>query len=312
MAKDTIGIDVSKERLDAFWHSRDEARCLPNTAEGFEQLCAWLGRNDGVLFVFEATGAYHRGLERHLSLVGLPFIKVNPKQARRFAQAIGRQAKTDRVDAKMLARMGVVLDLVSKDVEGEDVHDLRELLTARRALVKDQITAKTRLATALNPVVREQLQRRIDDITADIHALDKVIAQIAKQRGTLEDRIRRLMTIPGIGRLTATIMLIDMPELGHLDRKKIAALAGLAPMAQQSGKWQGKERITGGRSSLRRAIYMPALVAIRFNSDLHRKYQQMLKAGKAKKVAITAVMRRMIVLANTLLREGRDWLPERP
>ena len=174
------------------------------------------------------------------------------------------------------------------------------------------MTAKTRLATAINPLIREQLCRRIDDIGADIQALDEVIAQIAKQRGTLEERIRRLMTIPGIGRLTATTMLIDMPELGHLDSKKIAALAGLAPMTQQSGKWQGKERINGGRSSLRRAIDMPALVAIRFNQDLKAVYQHLLKAGKAKKVAITAVMRRIVVLANTLLRDGRDWQPERP
>ena len=107
-------------------------------------------------------------------------------------------------------------------------------------------------------------------------------------------------------------MLIDMPELGHLEGKKITALAGLAPMTQQSGKWQGKERITGGRSTVRRAIYMPALVAIRFNRDLHDKYEQLLKAGKAKKVAITAIMRRIIILANTLLRERRDWLPDRP
>lgn len=312
MAKDTIGIDVSKDRLDAFWHSQEEAWSVTNTAEGFEQLCAWMGQNDDVLIVFEATGAYHRGLERHLSLAGHPYIKVNPKQARRFAQAIGRLAKTDSVDAKMLARMGVVLDLNPQQIEGEDVHDLRELLTARRALVKDQITAKTRLATAVAPLIREQLSRRIDDISADVKALDEAIAQIAKQRGSLEERIRRLTTIPGIGRLTATTLLIDMPELGQIDSKKIAALAGLAPMTQQSGKWQGKERIAGGRASLRRAIYMPALVAIRFNRDLHDKYQQMVKAGKAKKVAITAIMRRIIVLANTLLREGRDWQPQRP
>lgn len=157
MAKDTIGIDVSKDRLDAFWHSRTEARCLPNTPEGFGQLCDWLGKEEDVLIVFEATGAYHRGLERHLSLAGLPFIKVNPKQARRFAQAIGRLAKTDSVDARMLARMGVVLELTPQDVEGEDVHDLRELLTARRALVKDRedaachCTEPTRARTAWTP-----------------------------------------------------------------------------------------------------------------------------------------------------------------
>jgi transposase len=312
MAKDTIGIDVSKDRPDAFWHSRAEACCLPNTPEGFGKLCDWLGNKEDVLIVFEASGAYHRGLERHLSLTRQPFIKVNPRQARRFAQAIGRLVKTDSVDARMLARMGLVPDLAPKAVEIEDDHDLRELLTARRALVKDQVSAKTRLATALNPLVREQLDRRIENIGADIQMIDEVIAQIARQRGTLEERIRRLMTIPGIGRLTATTMLIDMPELGPLESKKITALAGLAPMTQQSGKWQGKERITGGRASIRRAIYMPALVAIRFNRDLHKKYQQLLNAGKAKKVALVAIMRRIIILANTLLRERRDWLPERP
>jgi len=312
MAKDTIGIDVSKDRLDAYWHSRSEARRLPNTEEGFGQLCDWLGAEEGALIVFEATGAYHRGLERHLGLAERPFIKVNPKQARRFAQAIGRLAKTDSVDARMLVRMGVVLDLAPQDVEGEDVHDLRELLTARRALVKDQVTAKTRLATAINPLVRDQIRRRIDDIGTDIKALDDVIAKIAKQRGTLEERIRRLMTIPGIGRLTATTMLIDMQELGVSRQQEDHGSGRARTMTQQSGKWQGKERITGGRSSIRRAIYMPTLVAIRFNRDLHDKYQQLVKAGKAKKVAITAVMRRMIVLANTLLREGRDWQLKRP
>ncbi len=312
MTKDTIGIDVSKATLDVFWNSTQTAQTLPNSEEGFAQLCNWLGQHRDALIVFEATGAYHRGLERYLSKVGKPFVKVNPKQARRFAEAIGKLAKTDIVDARMLARMGSVLDLSPQHTEAEDFHDLRELLTARRALVKDQVTAKTRLATAINPLIREQLHRRIDDILTDIEALDVVIAQIAKTRGTLEDRIRRLMTIPGIGRLTATTMLIDMPELGHLDSKKIAALAGLAPMTQQSGKWQGKERITGGRASLRRAIYMPALVAIRFNKDFKTVYDHLLKAGKAKKVAITAVMRRIVILANTLLREERDWQPERP
>lgn len=312
MTKDTIGIDVSKATLDVFWQSLEAAETLPNSEGGFAQLCDWLGTHKDVLIVFEATGAYHRGLERYLSKRGVPFIKVNPKQARRFAQAIGKLAKTDTVDARMLARMGHVLDLSPQVTETEDVHDLRELLTARRALVKDQVTAKTRLATAINPLIREQLLRRIEDVAADIKAIDGVIAEIAKTRGALEDRIRRLMTIPGIGRLTATTMLIDMPELGRLDSKKIAALAGLAPMSQQSGKWQGKERIIGGRASLRRALYMPALVAIRLNDDLQAVYSHLLKTGKAKKVAITAVMRRIIVLANTLLREERDWQPKRP
>lgn len=141
-------------------------------------------------------------------------------------------------------------------------------MTARRALIKDQVTAKTQLATALNPLAREQLGRGLEDISADIQALDEAIAQIVRQRGTLEERIRRLVSIPGIGRLTARTMLIDMPEPGHLEGKKITALAGLAPITQ--------------------------------------------KASKAKKHAISAIMRGIIILANTLLRKGRDWQTERP
>ena len=230
MTKDTIGIDVSKATLDVYWQSRDEARNLPNSKDGFERLCNWIAQHQDVLIVFEATGAYHRALERHLSKQGRCFHKVNPKQARRFAQAVGKLAKTDGVDARMLARMGAALELAPQDAEIEDVHDLRELLTARRALVKDQVATKTRLATAINPLIQRQLNRRIGDIIADIKALDDEIAQIAKTCGSLADRIARLTTIPGIGRLTATTMLIGMPELGHLDSKKIVT-APLAPPA---------------------------------------------------------------------------------
>jgi transposase len=134
--KDTIGIDISIDRIDTFWHSRLEERSLPNSDDGFRSLSSWLEGQEDVLIVFEATGAYHRGLERYLGLAGRSFIKVNPKQARRFAQAIGRLAKTDSVDAQMLARMGIALDLSPQQAEGEDVHDLRELLTARRAMVR--------------------------------------------------------------------------------------------------------------------------------------------------------------------------------
>jgi transposase len=274
MAKDTIGIDVSKDRLDAFWHSQDAALSLPNTVEGFAQLCTWLGKNKGVLVVFEATGAYHRGLERYLSLAGQPFIKVNPKQARRFAQAIGRLAKTDSVDARMLARMGVVLDLAPQGIEGEDVHDLRELLTARRAMVKDQITAKTRLATASNPLVKDQLCRRIDDIDTDIKALDQVIAQIAQQRGTLDERIRRLMTIPGIGRLTAATLRDRHPQSWTLSTAKRASV--FWPMAghrRTGATVEGNVAIAkadqpgGAGMASDEALYLPCVrVAIGFTS----------------------------------------------
>jgi transposase len=232
---------------------------------------------------------------------------VNPKQARRFAQASGKLAKTDRVDCAMLAKMGAALQLVPKPICAENLYDLRELLSARRALIKDRTAAKARKATALNALIKQQLERRLRQIESDTAKIDALMLDLASQDQCMSERLEILSSIPGIGKTTALLILVDMPEIGALDCKQVASLAGLAPMSQSSGKWQGKARIQGGRPNLRHAIFMPALVAIRFNPDLKAKYDQLVAAGKEKKVAITAVMRKLLVLANALLRDHRKW-----
>lgn len=310
--QDTIGIDVSKGTLDLHRRADGANVQLGNDTLGFKRLLKWTGPSAAALIVFEATGAYHRSLEKFLNLHRLPYVKVNPKQARRFAQAVGKLAKTDRVDAEMLARMGSALDLQAKEQPHESLHELKELLTARRALIKDQTAAKSRLATATVPLLRRQIKRRLAQIARDIAQLDIGMREQADKDEAIAERMDILASIPGVGRLTAITMLVDMPELGTLEAKQVAALAGLAPITQQSGKWQGTARIQGGRPWIRRALYMPALVAVRFNPDLKAKYTQFIDAGKPPKLALTAIMRKLLVMANTLLRDHRMWSEVRP
>lgn len=308
----TIGIDVSKDKLDAHRPSDRQSIQVTNDKAGHKALIRWIGKADQPLIVFEATGAYHRQLEAALGASGISFAKVNPRQARRFAEATGRLAKTDRVDAAMLARMGAVLELEAQTAPNEKLCELRELLSTRRALVKDRTAAGTRLATATVPLVKRQINARIKQIETQLEQIDAAMADTVAQDEAMSCKLAILVTIPGIGETTALAMLIEMPELGTLDGKQAASLAGLAPISRQSGKWQGRERIRGGRAVLRRAIYMPAIVAARFNPDLKAKYDHLIQAGKPAKLAITAVMRKLVVLANALLRDNRKWSETRP
>ncbi len=287
---------------------------------GQKDLIKWIKSQDAALVVFEATGAYHRSLEAALAKHKHPFVKVNPRQARRFAEATGRLAKTDRVDAAMLAKMGAVLDLPAQEPKSESINILRELLTARRALTKDNAAAKTRSQTTLHAVLKMQIRARQKQIALQIKQIDKIIAKMIDGNEELSRKFEILISIPGIGQATAFSMLIvplmickqitvgqRMPELGTMTGKQAASLAGLAPISRQSGKWQGKERIQGGRAFFRRAMYMPALCIIRHNLSSKQKYDQMIKRGKPPKVAITAIMRKLVVLANVLLRDDRKW-----
>lgn len=303
---DTIGVDISKPTLDAFRLRTREHRQFPNDRAGCAALIRWIGAS-AVRVVFEPTGPYHRIFEASLVAASIEAIKVNPRSSRRFAEATGELAKTDRIDAAILARMGAALDLEGRPAKTETLHDLRELGVARQALVKDRIAAANREQIAVNPVIKRQLRARLKQIGIQLKEIDAAIATLVDTDPGLSRRRDVLASIPGIGTVTAMAILIEMPELGTLDNKQAASLAGLAPMTRQSGTWSGRARIRGGRSSLRRALYMPALVALRFNPDLKQKYQALKDAGKPSKVAITAIMRKLLILANALLRDNRKW-----
>lgn len=303
----TIGIDVSKDTLDAHRLADGKFRSFTNTKQGLTALLRWLDEVPIELIAFEPTGPYHRKLEQALAQARRPYTKINPLHARRFAEGCGMLAKTDRIDAGVLARMAALLELKPQPKVHKKTIELRDLNIARTALIKDRTAAKNRQKNLTQPLLRRQNTERLTQIKRQLDALEKAIAEIFASDPELQRRLEIVTSIPGISDVTAFTMLIEMPELGTLEGRQAASLAGLAPVTRQSGRWQGKAHIRGGRANLRHALYMPAMVAARFNMSLKIKYQALVAAGKPAKIAITAIMRKLIVLANALLRDNREW-----
>ena len=237
MNKDSIGIDISKAHLDVAWPHTGRSARFTNTQQGFSALKAWIGDGRPELVVYEATGAYHSAFEQ--ALAGqLPLVKVNPLQARRFAQACGQRAKADKVDAAMLAAMGAALDMEPGPVHNEDQYGLKELQIERTALIKDRTRLKNRLQTQTLAITRRQTKARLTQIERQLKAIEGEIELRLEQSKARAFNI--LKSIPGIGSATAASILIECPEIGTLGHKQIASLAGLAPMTRQSGQWRGK------------------------------------------------------------------------
>jgi transposase len=259
--------------------------------------------------VFEATGAYHRRFERTLAAAGLPMAKINPRQARRFAEATGKLAKTDTIDAAVLARFGALLTPQARQPVSETLDEMKELHNARTALVKDRTATLNRQKQLRSAILKRLAMQKLKQIDGQLKTIDAALTALCNADTDLKARFGILVSIPGIGAATAYAMLIEMPEIGTLENPQAASLAGLAPVARDSGKWRGKRSIRGGRANLRQAIYMPAFVATRFNPDFKAKYQAMIAAGKPPKLAITAIMRKLVILANALLKAGRNWQP---
>ena len=266
-------------------------------------------------------GAYHASLERDFAGV-LPLAKVNPLQARRFARACGTRAKTDAVDARVLAMTGAGLNLVPDAPTDKNQPALKELQIARMALIKERTRLLNRSKTQSLTVLKRQSRARLEQIKRQLAELEAALLDLARQCPKRARAFDILRSIPGLGRITAVAILVKCPEIGTMTRKQIASLAGLAPMTRQSGRrhrrsdrWRflgdrGKAFIQGGRKFLRDALYMPALVAARYNPDLRQKYQAMISDGKPAKVALTALMRKLIELANALVRQDREWTPK--
>lgn len=312
IAARTAGIDISKDRLDVHVLPSGNEGSFANDAKGLRELTRWLKALSPQRIVYEATGAYHRLLERTLGENGLPLVKINPQRSRAFARSAGRLSKTDRIDAVMLARFGAVMQPDIRPLKSQALDALGELVAARRALVKDRTAMLNRSKNLTLPFLKRQAEQRLKQITAQIRALDCECRKLIAADPALLRPFEILTSIPGFGDATAFVIIADMPELGTIDNKQAASLAGVAPVDRQSGQWKGRSFIQGGRAWLRQALYMPALVAVRFNPPLKAKYQNLRAAGKAPRVAIIAVMRKIIVLANALLREDRKWSPAIP
>lgn len=306
MTKPTIGVDISKDHLDACRWPGGETCRVSNDAAGHRRLLRWIG-GEVARVAFEATGAYHAAFERALHRAGVPCSKLNPARVRRFAQALGTHAKTDRVDARLIARMGAMLEPALHAPRARVTAELHELQLARTALMRERTAAKNRAGRLTLALLKRQHATRLRQIERAVDELDAAIAALIAADEGLARKAAILCSIPGISMVTAAAILAELPELGTLEAATAASLTGLAPVTRESGRWKGQARIGGGRGDLRRAIYLPALAAARFNPDLKAVYDRLRARGKPAKLALVAVMRKLVILANALVRDDRIW-----
>ncbi len=296
-----IGIDVSKDHLDIFDGS---ARRIANTPAA---IAGWLrGLEPPRLVLFEATGRYDRSLQLQLHAAGLRFVRVNPLHARAFARATGRLAKTDAIDARLLAAMAQALPLTPRPPADLERQALAELHRRRAQLVACRQQERTRLHTA-SPAIAPGIASHLDWLDTQIHRLDQQIAAQIRASAALTQAAHLLRSIPGIGPVATTALLALVPELGQRSGKTIAALAGLAPINRDSGQFRGQRTIAGGRAEVRNILYMAALAACRSTSRFATCYAALTDRGKPAKLALIAVARKLIVTANAILKTGQPF-----
>lgn len=294
-----IGIDVSKATLDVVVHG-EQFRQFSNDKRGFVRLIRWLKTWPIKQVVLEASGGYERAALDVLHAAGLPMVRINPARARRFAQGTGRAAKTDRLDATVLAQMAHLLPLTRYVPPAPWQQRLAEFAQCRRHLVQMRVSEMQRLRRLVDPDLIAMKQRHIAQLSHDLKQLDKAIAeQLEGQPGW-----KNIGTLKGVGPILISTLACELPELGSLGSKAIASLVGLAPMNRESGTWQGQRRISGGRAVVREALYMAALTAIRYEPGLRAFYAGLKAKGKASKVALVAVMRKMLVILNARKRDA--------
>jgi transposase len=309
MAAVYAGIDVSKERLDVYIHPLGERLAVANDAGGWRRLQRRLARLAPALVVMEATSKYHRAIHRRLDAGAIPVAVVNPLRARLFAEATGRLGKTDAIDARMLALMAEQLAPRPTAPLSPEAEAVQELARARAAAVAERVAIGQRRDVADNAFLRRELAARLESLERHIARLEAEIDRIVAADPDMARRKAVLLSIPGIGPVTAVTLIAGLGELGHRSDKQIASIAGLAPHPRDSGAHQGLRRTGGGRSWLRSSLYMAALAAIRTNPDLKAFHQRLMANGKPFKVAITAVMRKLLILANSLIAQNRTWTP---
>jgi transposase len=310
--KRVAGIDVSKERLDAAFGDSDsgfESMSFANDAAGIELLVGHLTAGEATLVVLEATGGYEAAVAAELSTAGLAVAVVNPRQVRQFAQATGQLAKTDRIDARVIALFGERVRPEVRPLSSEAEEELQALVSRRRQLVEMLTAEQNRLARARR-AVRKDLEAHVRFLRARIKDVERDLREAVEESPLWRANDALLRTVPGIGPTLSALLLAELPELGRLSPKQICALVGVAPFCRDSGTLRGKRSIWGGRASVRAALYMGALVAARCNPLIRSFYQRLLSRGKPKKVALTACMRKLLVMLNAMIRDQRRWDPQ--
>jgi transposase len=303
-----VGIDISKSKLDVFDAAVGRTECVGNAAASIALLAErWRGK--AVFVVFEATGRYDRQLQTALHLAGVVFARVNPSRARAFAKAAGFLAKTDAVDARMLAMMAERLRPRAETPQSAEHERLRRLHRRRDQLVLTRKQERTRLSEAEDDEERGDLSGHITWLSGAIAQIERRIGHLIASVQALKLATARLRQAPGVGPVAATTLLALLPEIGSRSPKAIAALAGLAPFNRDSGALRGRRAIAGGRKRVRDALYMAALSAVRTDAHFRAVYDRLVAAGKPKKLALIAVARKLLIAINAMLRDGKDFQP---
>ena len=301
-----VGIDVAKARLDVAVRPSGEQWVSATDAASLEELVGRLQALSPELIVLEATGGREGPTVAALAAAGLPVAVVNPRQVRDFARAVGQLAKTDALDAQVLAHFAQVIHPTPRPLPDAQAQELAALLARRRQLIQMQTAERQRLDTAL-PRVKTQIERHLTWLQAELTDLDHTLHDQVQASPVWREQENLLRSVPGIGPTTALTLLAELPELGRLDRKAIAALVGVAPLSCESGTWRGRRIVWGGRARVRTALYMAALVATRYNPLIAAFYTRLCAAGKPKKVALTACMHKLLTILNAIVRQGTPW-----
>jgi transposase len=301
-----VGIDVCKDRLDVAVRPTSQRFQFTNHDDGIDSLIQTLKPLSPLLIVMEATGAYHRLLLSRLLAAALPAIAINPRQARDFARSLGRRAKTDSIDADILAEFGEKIRPELRPISDQATQELDALITRRRQLVTILVAEKNRLHSTPSSL-RHRIQKHIQWLKKEIESIDSDLDQQIRSTPAWRQKEDLLLSFKGVGPTTAHTMLAALPELGTLNRHQIAALVGVAPFNNDTGKRRGVRRIYGGRADVRSVLYMATLAAIRFNHVIRAFFQRLTAAGKPKKVAITACMRKLLTILNAIVRHNSPW-----
>jgi len=306
-SKAFIGIDVSKQHLEVAAHESDyQFRCA-NKASAFAELIAELSALRPALIVLEATGGLEIPIVNALHAAGLPVVVVNPRQVRDFAKALGQLAKTDRLDARVLAHFAAAIKPPLRPIKSKEEREL-EGLTRRRGQLIDMLTdEKNRRVSAANDTVREKIKEHIDWLEDCIAEIDKQLKALLQTSTCWQAKDQILQSVPGIGPVTSFSMMADLPELGTLNRQKISKLVGVAPLNRDSGQQRGTRHIYGGRARLRSVLYMAALTASRHNPVIKEFFERLCANNKPFKVAITACMRKLLAIINVMVRDNNPW-----
>lgn len=301
-----VGIDVSKDRLDVHVRPSGEAFAVARDGDGLAALVTRLQPLAPHLVAVEATGGFEMTVAAAIAAAALPLAVVNPAQVRHYAQALGRRAKTDRIDAEVIARFAEAARPEPRALPDEATQTLSDLVTRRRQIIAMMVAERQR-ATRLPKRLKRSCERVVRVLEAELSALDQDIDTTVRGSPAWRAKEDLLASVPSIGDITARTLIADLPELGTLDRRKIAALVGVAPFTRQSGRWQGKAFIAGGRPNVRAALFVATMSAVRHNPTIRAFRQRLLAKGKPKMVVMVACMRKLLTILNAILRDQKPW-----